>query len=75
MKQARAPNESDRPLEPPVATVDEVIQLLAIAITVLIRLSTAEAAVTTAQLDKLRERRHQLSAVIDGLTRFNKPDH
>ena len=73
MNQARAPDKPGRLHPPPATTVDEVAQQLAVAITQLIRLSTQDVAVTREQLDKLRERRHQLSAVIDGLTRFSKP--
>lgn len=57
----------------PEARLEQTLTTLSHAIAELIQLSAENRAIPQRQLDILRLRRQQLSAVIDGLTRFVGP--
>jgi hypothetical protein len=61
------------PSPSPEERLDRAITALTGALTELMRLSAEDRRVPLRQLETLRLRRHQLSAIIDALTRFAGP--
>ncbi len=70
-QQARAPNAPPPPSRE--TRLSQAVVSLSHAITELIRLHTEDRAAPAEHLDLLRTRRHQLSRIIDDLSRFTRP--
>lgn len=66
------PCSAHAPPQRPISTVNDALACLTAIISELIRLSSDDR-ISAAQLEVLRTRRRQLSAVIDSVTRFNQP--
>lgn len=73
----RRPRGPDPPQPPPgppeaIGSWDEALVALTHVTSALVRLAGEDRPITDAQLDALRLRRHQLSAVISSLTRWRR---
>jgi hypothetical protein len=69
---AATPGSAHGPPLQPLSSTDDALAELTAIVSELIRLSV-EDKISSAQLEALRTRRHQLSAIIDSVARFGRP--